>query len=237
MEQETTDSCPSNWLPSANWLPIIGRRHEILETVRKNAVVILCGPDDSEKTTMVPQLLLEDYRQRGLYCNIVVVQPSIYAACSNAKRVCRDRDWAYGDLVGYQVRLQSKTFRTYIHTYTSNKNTQIKNQVGCGGEYKCCSDNTCILFCTADVFLEHLACSGGHNLQYTHIILDGVLHGRDTDMDFVMNAMQKYLGPENRLLLMPAVANVDKVHIIELLLIVFNCNCGIYLLHSFSNLY
>lgn len=55
------------------------------------------------KTTRVPQFILDEYKEKGLFCNIVVAQPRRIAASSNAKRVCKERGWPCGTLVGYQV--------------------------------------------------------------------------------------------------------------------------------------
>lgn len=84
-------------------LPIENSEDEILDTVRKNNVVVLRGPTGCGKTTKVPQFILDEYRRKGLYCNIVVAQPRRIAASSNAKRVCRERGWVCGSIVGYQV--------------------------------------------------------------------------------------------------------------------------------------
>lgn len=87
----------------AKRLPIEDYKDEILETVEQNNVVVLRGPTGCGKTTKVPQFILDDYRQKGLYCNIVVAQPRRIAASSNAKRVCCERGWKCGTIVGYQV--------------------------------------------------------------------------------------------------------------------------------------
>lgn len=79
-------------------------REKILEKVDKNTVVVLRGPTGCGKTTKVPQFILDDYRERGLFCNIVVAQPRRIAASSNAKRVCKERGWKCGSIVGYQVK-------------------------------------------------------------------------------------------------------------------------------------
>lgn len=86
-------------------LPIEDIEHvkEILKNVRENTVVVLRGPTGCGKTTKVPQFILDDCRKRDVYCNIVVAQPRRIAASSNAKRVCKERGWACGTIVGYQV--------------------------------------------------------------------------------------------------------------------------------------
>lgn len=89
-------------MPAAR-LPIENHKEEILRTVHKNNVVVLRGPTGTGKTTKVPQFILDYYRERGLYCNIVVAQPRRIAASSNARRVCQERGWVCGSIVGYQV--------------------------------------------------------------------------------------------------------------------------------------
>lgn len=84
-------------------LPIEDHKDEILQTIRQNNVVVLRGPTGSGKTTKVPQFILDEYRQKQLYCNIIVAQPRRIAASSNAKRVCNERSWICGSIVGYQV--------------------------------------------------------------------------------------------------------------------------------------
>lgn len=64
---------------------------------------MLRGPTGCGKTTKVPQFILDDYKERDLFCNIVVAQPRRIAASSNAKRVCNERGWTCGSIVGYQV--------------------------------------------------------------------------------------------------------------------------------------
>lgn len=84
-------------------LPIDKYRGEILAKIEDNPVVILRGPTGCGKTTRVPQFILDSYKQKGRFCNIVVAQPRRIAASSNAKRVCKERGWQLGSIVGYQV--------------------------------------------------------------------------------------------------------------------------------------
>lgn len=90
-------------MPSAR-LPIEHHKEDILEKVRENNVIVLRGPTGCGKTTKVPQFILDDYRRKGLHCNIVVAQPGRIVASSNAQRVSRERGWQCGSIVGYQVR-------------------------------------------------------------------------------------------------------------------------------------
>lgn len=84
-------------------MPIEDHEDNILDTIQHNNVVILRGPTGCGKTTKVPQFILDEYRRKNLYCNIVVAQPRRIAASSNARRVCKERGWICGSIVGYQV--------------------------------------------------------------------------------------------------------------------------------------
>lgn len=48
-------------------------------------------------------MILDDAREKGRPCNIIVTQPRRIAARSIALQVCRERRWELGQLVGYQV--------------------------------------------------------------------------------------------------------------------------------------
>eukprot|EP00775_Hariotina_reticulata_P011104 gene11104-11258_t len=89
-------------------LPIIGLEQEIMESITRHDVVVLCGETGCGKTTQVPQFLLE----AGFGCAefpeksgaICVTQPRRVAAISTAERVAAELGVKLGTLVGYQVR-------------------------------------------------------------------------------------------------------------------------------------
>ena len=84
-------------------LPIIDQRAEILDTIRANQVVLLSGPTGCGKSTQVPQFILDQHAGLRKPVNILVTQPRKIAASSVARRVCKERGWILGGLVGYQV--------------------------------------------------------------------------------------------------------------------------------------
>ena len=91
-------------------LPIFAEEQSIMEAIKGNPVVIICGETGSGKTTQVPQFLYEaGYGNRsssnpGL---IAVTQPRRVAAVSMADRIGNElNDKA---LVAYQIRYDSST--------------------------------------------------------------------------------------------------------------------------------
>lgn len=48
-------------------------------------------------------MILDEAKENGRPCNIIVTQPRRIAARSIAEQVCRERNWELGQLVGYQV--------------------------------------------------------------------------------------------------------------------------------------
>lgn len=54
----------------------------------------------------IPQMILDDAKEKKRVCNIVVTQPRRIAARSIAERVSRERGWELGSVVGYQVKIE-----------------------------------------------------------------------------------------------------------------------------------
>ncbi|XP_075146643.1 tudor domain containing 9 protein spindle E [Haematobia irritans] len=125
-------------------LPIFDKRDEIVEMIRTNPVVVLEGDTGCGKTTQVPQYILDDAYSRREYCKIVCTQPRRIAAISIARRVCQERKWQEGSLVGYQVGLHANL-----------------------------SEDTRLLYCTTGVLLQKLIREKSLG-SFTHIILDEV---------------------------------------------------------------
>ena len=84
-------------------LPIKSSKQDILDSVAGNQVVVLSGPTGCGKSTQVPQFILDEHAELKRTVNIVVTQPRKLAASSMARRVCNERGWVLGGLVGYQV--------------------------------------------------------------------------------------------------------------------------------------
>ena len=108
-------------------------------------LLLITGATGSGKTTQVPQYIVDNYAQQKRYCNVVVTQPRRIAAISIAKRVCHERSWSLGSLVGYQVARD-----------------------------RCVSEDTRLSYVTTGVLLQKLIAVKNMN-QYTHVIIDEVL--------------------------------------------------------------
>ncbi|CAN1169577.1 DExH-box ATP-dependent RNA helicase DExH7, chloroplastic [Linum perenne] len=167
-------------------LPIAGLKSEILQVLKENDVVVVCGETGSGKTTQVPQFVLDDMVESGCggHCNIICTQPRRIAAISVADRVayerCESSPGADGSLVGYQVRLDSAR-----------------------------NDGTKLLFCTTGILLRKLLAD--QNLTgISHVVVDEV-HERSLLGDFLLivlkNLMEKqttYGLPKVKVILMSA---------------------------------
>ena len=89
----------------ANDMPISQQREKILDLVGGNQIVVISGATGCGKSTQVPQYILDNHAIGKKPVNIIVTQPRKLAASSIARRVCEERNWNLGGLVGYQVGL------------------------------------------------------------------------------------------------------------------------------------
>ncbi|CAL1385571.1 unnamed protein product [Linum trigynum] len=149
-------------------LPITALRSEILQVLKENDVVVVCGETGSGKTTQVPQFVLDDMVESGCggHCSIICTQPRRIAAISVAERVayerCESSPGMSGSLVGYQVRLDSAR-----------------------------NEGTKLLFCTTGILLRKLLAD--QNLTgISHVIVDEV-HERSILGDFLLIVLKNLL--------------------------------------------
>ncbi|WWC58777.1 uncharacterized protein I303_101321 [Kwoniella dejecticola CBS 10117] len=156
-------------------LPVTSRATEILTKIEVNDVTIVMAATGSGKTTQVPQLLFDDYinRGQGAKCNIVCTQPRRLAAMSVAERIADERGQPLGKEVGYQVRF----------------------------DVKLPQPNGSITFCTTGIFLKRMQSSLGPTAdasavarmdEVTHIVVDEV-HERDIDTDLLLVVLKRLL--------------------------------------------
>lgn len=88
-------------------LPISQRAEEIIEAIRKNRVLILCGETGSGKTTQLPKLCV--LAGRGRKGKIAHTQPRRIAASSIAKRLAEETGTELGQWVGFKIRFTDRT--------------------------------------------------------------------------------------------------------------------------------
>ena len=74
-------------------LPVYTRSQDLLNHIRGNDITICMAATGSGKTTQIPQLILDDYidRGEGAKCNVICTQPRRLAAISVADRVAKER--------------------------------------------------------------------------------------------------------------------------------------------------
>ncbi|KAF7320340.1 hypothetical protein MKEN_00818800 [Mycena kentingensis (nom. inval.)] len=155
-------------------LPVYTRAQDVLQHVQDHEVTILMAATGSGKTTQIPQLILDDYIERGegATCNIVCTQPRRLAALSVADRVAKERGETLGQSVGYQVRFEAKLPLEH-------------------GQ---------ITFCTTGVFLKRMQSNLANDTRFesrslddvTHVVVDEV-HERDVDTDILLVVLKQMM--------------------------------------------
>ena len=90
-------------------LPILARREEIEEAIRRHQGVVICGETGSGKTTQLPQIMLAmGLAEKGM---IAHTQPRRLAARAVAARIAEERGEKLGGTIGVKVRFQDTTSR------------------------------------------------------------------------------------------------------------------------------
>lgn len=165
-------------------LPMWQFRQQVLETVEREQVVIVCGETGCGKSTQVPSFLLEHQLSLGRPCKIYCTEPRRISAISLARRVSEELGEGRGDLgtarslVGYSIRLESNTAK-----------------------------ETRLVFATTGIVMRML--EGSNELrEITHLILDEV-HERTIDSDFLLIVLKKLLQKRKDLKVVLMSATVD----------------------------
>ena len=174
-------------LQSRMQLPMWGFREQVLETVDREQVVIVCGETGCGKSTQVPSFLLEHQLAQGKPCKIYCTEPRRISAISLARRVSEELGEGKNDLgtsrslVGFSIRLEANT-----------------------------SKETRLVFATTGIVMRML--EGSNDLrEITHLVLDEV-HERSIDSDFLLIVLKKLLirRKDLKVVLMSATVDADK---------------------------
>ncbi|HEX2854022.1 MAG TPA: ATP-dependent RNA helicase [Opitutaceae bacterium] len=105
-------------MPAPRELPIYELESAVVASLRAQGRLIVQAPTGSGKSTQIPQMLLRHglVGERG---EVVVLQPRRLATRMLAKRVAEEVGTNLGDIVGYQIRLESRVSeRTRIRFVT-----------------------------------------------------------------------------------------------------------------------
>ena len=153
-------------------LPVYSQGKEVLDHIANNDVTICMAATGSGKTTQIPQMILDNYidRGEGANCNIICTQPRRLAAISVADRVAKERGETLGRSIGYHVRFDAKLPLP----------------------------DGSITFCTTGVFLKQLQSYLSEHERsrtmdaVTHIVVDEV-HERDIDTDLLLVVLKQIL--------------------------------------------
>lgn len=89
-------------------LPAYRHGPDIIEAVKTNDVIVVCGDTGCGKTTQIPQLLFDS----GIFNkqdDIICTQPRRISALSVAQRVATERGESCGDSCGYIIRFENMT--------------------------------------------------------------------------------------------------------------------------------
>ncbi|KAI1749571.1 helicase associated domain-containing protein [Xylaria castorea] len=171
-------------LQSRMQLPMWQFRQQVLETVEREQIVIVCGETGCGKSTQVPSFLLEHQLSLGRPCKIYCTEPRRISAISLARRVSEELGEGRGELgtarslVGYSIRLESNTAK-----------------------------ETRLIYATTGIVMRML--EGSNELrEITHLVLDEV-HERTIDSDFLLIVLKKLLEKRKDLKVVLMSATVD----------------------------
>ena len=163
-------------------LPVVQRREEIADCLRKNQVVVICGETGSGKSTQLPKICIEI--GRGIAGMIGHTQPRRIAARTIASRIAEELDTPLGQTVGYEVRFDKKV------TLPTDKT---------GG--------TLIKLMTDGILLAESQ-SDKNFRKYDTIIIDEA-HERSLNIDFLLGMMKRVLPGRPNLKLIITSATID----------------------------
>lgn len=185
-EKKTQTPRFQNMLQFRMQLPMWTFKQQVLDTIDRNQVVIVCGETGCGKSTQTPAFILEHELSQGRECKIYCTEPRRISALSLARRVSEELGERSNDvgtsrsLVGYAIRLESKTTR-----------------------------ETRLVYATTGIVMRMI--EGSNDLSdITHLIIDEV-HERTIDSDFLLIILKDLLVRRRDLKVVLMSATVDAV--------------------------
>jgi len=100
-------------------LPVFQFRHEIIDVVKKNDIVVILGETGSGKTTQIAQFLA-DGGLVGKGKRVAVSQPRRVGAIAACERVAKERQARVGKEVGYSIRFENNSCEDTIIKYMTD---------------------------------------------------------------------------------------------------------------------
>ncbi len=106
LEKESRQrKCP--WVTFPKALPITDKKNEIIDSIRKNQVIIIAGDTGSGKSTQIPKMCLK--AGQGIFGKIGCTQPRRIAAVTIAQRIAQEMGEEVGRSVGCKIRFRDQT--------------------------------------------------------------------------------------------------------------------------------
>eukprot|EP00501_MAST-03F_sp_TOSAG23-6_P000243 GSMAST32.ASY1.ANO1.249.1 assembled CDS len=208
--QRTKSKIYQNMLKQRQLLPMTKLKNNIIDTLQKHDVIVVCGETGSGKSTQVPQYILESeffffeiffhntlLSGVGETCRIACTQPRRISASSIATRVGVEM----GDLGRYSFNLLYVFIMNFKFIFFSYEILYLTNF-----EFNCFYN-----ICTTGILLRQLH-SNRLLDQYSHIIIDEV-HERSLQSDFLLVVLRQILEERNGgnyVILMSATIDANK---------------------------
>jgi ATP-dependent RNA helicase DHX36 len=180
LEEKKKSPKYQDMLDKRSSLPACQMSKQIVGTIKKNRVVVICGATGCGKTTQIPQLVFDDAINEGIggQMNMIITQPRRISAISVAERIAEERIEKVGQTAGFHIRLESKR-----------------------------SMKTRLLLVTTGVLLRRLQLE--EDLEgVSHIFVDEV-HERDIQTDFLLIVLKTLMKrrPQLKVVCMSATLN------------------------------
>ncbi|KAI9683700.1 MAG: hypothetical protein M1829_005006 [Trizodia sp. TS-e1964] len=168
-------------------LPMWSFRSRVLDAIKCNQVVIICGETGCGKSTQVPAYILENELSQGNPCLIYCTEPRRISAVSLARRVSEELGEEKQDIgtprsiVGFAIRLESSLTK-----------------------------ESRLVYATTGIVMRMLERSNDL-AEITHLVLDEV-HERSIDGDFLLIVLRKLMirRPSLKVILMSATVDASR---------------------------